>query len=153
MKTKNLYSKPIKDKDDLGRPPSNYKHPIKLQYAIDFLCKVRTPVFASLGGVVVKVTNDKKVKPQSERFNNHDDAGNQILIKHDNGEFSHYAHLSYHKVKVREGDVVKQGDLIGYSGNTGFSYKPHLHFSVIRFTGKSSDDFESLEIKWENKLT
>jgi murein DD-endopeptidase MepM/ murein hydrolase activator NlpD len=151
METKNIYSKPIRKEHDLGRPPSIYKHPPELEYAIDFICKIKTPIFASLEGKVVKVTNDKKVKPKSERFNNHDDAGNQILIQHANNEFSHYAHLSLHTIKVKEGDLVKQGDLIAYSGNTGFSYKPHLHFSVIRFIGKKPTDFESLEIKWKGK--
>lgn len=56
------------------------------------------------------------------------DAGNVIMIKHSDGHWSNYQHLS--KVGVKKGDNVVVGDVIGESGNTGYSFGPHLHFSI-----------------------
>ncbi|MET8714051.1 M23 family metallopeptidase [Streptomyces sp. NPDC004735] len=54
--------------------------------------------------------------------------GNAIVIKHANGKYSQYAHLS--KIDVKIGDRVKTGEKIGLSGNTGNSSGPHLHFEI-----------------------
>ncbi|WP_432106238.1 M23 family metallopeptidase [Streptomyces sp. bgisy091] len=54
--------------------------------------------------------------------------GNAIVIKHANGKYSQYAHLS--KIEVKVGDRVKTGDEIARSGNTGNSSGPHLHFEI-----------------------
>lgn len=54
--------------------------------------------------------------------------GNAIVIKHDNGRFSQYAHLS--KVGVKVGQKVSTGQEIARSGNTGNSSGPHLHFEI-----------------------
>lgn len=55
--------------------------------------------------------------------------GKWIAIDHGNGLVTLYGHLSKHRVKT--GDSVKRGDVIGLSGNTGYSTGPHLHFSVF----------------------
>ena len=145
MKTKNLYTIPLDLNDIVREDTSSPLHLGKLEHAIDFLCEERTLVYAAAEGVVVKVVNDKKEGGPDFPLT---DAGNEILIKHSNEEFSHYAHLKYHGVKVKVGDKVKTGCLLGNSGNTGFSYGPHLHFSVIKFIDPSRKDFESLEIQW-----
>ena len=54
--------------------------------------------------------------------------GNLIIIKHEDNMSTYYGHLSEYKVKV--GDKVKKGDIIGEVGNTGFSTGPHLHFEL-----------------------
>ncbi|MEV5159493.1 M23 family metallopeptidase [Streptomyces sp. NPDC053728] len=54
--------------------------------------------------------------------------GNAIVIKHANGKYSQYAHLS--EIDVKVGDRVKTGDKIALSGNTGNSSGPHLHFEI-----------------------
>ncbi|MFH0755214.1 MAG: peptidoglycan DD-metalloendopeptidase family protein [bacterium] len=54
--------------------------------------------------------------------------GNYIVISHNNGTQSVYGHLS--KVFVNEGDTVTQGQIIGFTGNTGRSTGPHLHFEI-----------------------
>lgn len=62
--------------------------------------------------------------------------GNVIVIRHNNGLETLYAHLSQRKVKP--GDHVEAGDLIGLGGNTGRSYGAHLHFE-IRYMGEAID--------------
>lgn len=54
--------------------------------------------------------------------------GNYVVIQHPNGTQTLYAHLS--SVVAREGSEVEQGQLIGYSGSTGKSTGPHLHFEI-----------------------
>lgn len=56
--------------------------------------------------------------------------GNYVKIKHNNGYSTLYAHLKYKSVKVKVGDMVKSGEVIGYMGNTGYSFGGHLHFEV-----------------------
>jgi murein DD-endopeptidase MepM/ murein hydrolase activator NlpD len=56
--------------------------------------------------------------------------GNEIVIAHEGGEHSRYAHLQPGKHRVRRGDPVKRGDVIGIAGNSGNSSQPHLHFQL-----------------------
>jgi len=58
-------------------------------------------------------------------------AGNHVIVEHDGGEFSFYAHLIRGSIPVSEGDVVRQGDRIGALGNSGNSDAPHLHFHLM----------------------
>lgn len=66
----------------------------------------------------------------------HASYGNVIVVRHNNGLETLYAHLSQRKVKP--GDHVEAGQLIGLGGNTGRSYGAHLHFEV-RFMGEAID--------------
>ncbi|MGW4997775.1 transglycosylase family protein [Streptomyces hydrogenans] len=63
--------------------------------------------------------------------------GYQIVVRHDDGRYSQYAHLS--AVSVREGQRVTGGQRIGRSGSTGNSSGPHLHFEVRTGPGYGSD--------------
>ncbi|GGJ46226.1 M23 family metallopeptidase [Streptomyces brasiliensis] len=86
----------------------------------DFAVPIGTNVVAAHGGTVVKAgPNGAGDGPAY---------GNAIVIKHGNGTYSQYAHLS--KVDVRMGQVVKTGQHIALSGNTGNSTGPHLHFEI-----------------------
>ena len=58
-------------------------------------------------------------------------AGNHVIIEHEGGEYSFYAHLIRGSIPVREGQAVKQGDRIGALGNPGSSDAPHLHFHLM----------------------
>jgi len=58
-------------------------------------------------------------------------AGNYVILKHPGGEYSFYAHLIPGSLKVRKGQKVKQGQVIGHLGNTGNSDCPHLHFHLM----------------------
>ncbi len=61
--------------------------------------------------------------------------GNHIIIRHPDGSVAQYWHLKQNGVLVNIGDTVKKGQYIGYSGNTGYSAFPHLHFQVLNTDG------------------
>ncbi len=56
--------------------------------------------------------------------------GNMVIIDHQNGEFSVLCHFKYQSIRVDVGDHVKQGDLLGFCGNTGNTSEPHIHFHL-----------------------
>lgn len=56
--------------------------------------------------------------------------GNYVKLRHDDGYYTLYAHMAYNTVKVKVGDKVKKGQVLGYMGNTGYSFGGHLHFEV-----------------------
>ncbi len=84
---------------------------------IDFKAPIGTPIIAAGDGIVMAVGNNGRVQ-----------YGRYVLIKHDNNLATLYAHLS--SQIVAEGDRVKTGQIIGYSGKTGYVTGPHLHFAV-----------------------
>ena len=88
---------------------------------VDFRASVGTPVKAMADGIIAG-TNDTDLQCSGVSF------GKLILIKYDNGLASTYGHLSLIKVSV--GDRVLRGQIVGYSGNTGYSTGPHLHVSI-----------------------
>lgn len=56
--------------------------------------------------------------------------GNYVKLKHDDGYYTLYAHMAYNTVRVKVGNKVKRGQILGYMGNTGYSFGGHLHFEV-----------------------
>lgn len=64
-------------------------------------------------------------------FNDTYTAGNYVRIKHESGVYSRYLHLVKGSLKVKVGQKVKAGTLLGMEGNTGYSYGTHLHFDVF----------------------
>ena len=58
--------------------------------------------------------------------------GNYILINHENGCKTRYAHLAYNTITVSKGDRVTKGQIIGYMGATGYAFGGHLHFEIIK---------------------
>lgn len=107
----------------------SFSHTGPDQYALDFRMPVGTPVHAARGGTIVKAKSDSSVGGSERRYQN---SANYILIRHTDGTLANYAHLKKDGSLVKVGQVVEAGDLIGYSGNTGFSSGPHLHFSVFK---------------------
>ncbi|WP_282942305.1 M23 family metallopeptidase [Paenibacillus sp. RC67] len=78
---------------------------------------------AAKQGTPIKATNDGIVALADSLYL----TGNSIYIDHGMGLFSQYAHMS--ELRVKTGDQVKRGDIIGLVGTTGFSTGPHLHFT------------------------
>jgi murein DD-endopeptidase MepM/ murein hydrolase activator NlpD len=84
---------------------------------------------ARAGKVHVVVESETKNSANSNDLCK-DGVGNYLVIKHSDGTFGTYWHLSHNGVLVNLGDKVKRGDIIAISGNTGTSSGPHLHFDV-----------------------
>ncbi len=97
------------------------------RYAIDFGMDERTPVHAARSGVVVDVEDDYEDGGLVESLKQR---ANLVLIRHDDGTIGSYGHLAKNGAFVRVGQRVAQGQMIGVSGNTGYSGGPHLHFEV-----------------------
>jgi len=93
---------------------------------IDFRASMGTKIKSTLGGIVEGTGNTDLVKGCFSY-------GKWVLVRHDNGLSTLYAHLSL--ISVNSGQRVKTGDIIGYSGNTGYSTGPHLHFGVYATQG------------------
>lgn len=89
----------------------------KFHNGIDFRAPIGTPIYAAEDGEVFAIGDNGRVQ-----------YGKFAVIKHNNNLATIYAHLS--RQIIKEGNSVKKGDVIGYSGNTGYSTGPHLHFGV-----------------------
>lgn len=112
---------------------SNSKLSHKNELAYDFKMKPGTKICAARGGIVTDVRADSDkggLKPENLSD------GNYIYIQHNDGSIACYWHLQKDGVLVKEGDRVEKGEVIGYSGNTGYSAFPHLHFQVNDASGK-----------------
>ncbi len=82
---------------------------------IDIPAPGGTPVFAAAQGTIGKAGFQKGW-------------GNLVVINHAEGHTSHYAHLD--AIRVKSGDAVKKGEVIGSVGSSGMSTGPHLHYEV-----------------------
>ena len=147
-KCKNNYRLPIKFKDVIlskKKLPSHTSQKLKnLGYAVDFLVPVGTSIYAAASGRVVWIKDDSKVGGESRK--KYWNLGNRIVLKHKNGEYTAYEHLKYKGARVKIGQKVRKGQLIGLSGNTGWStIGPHLHFEV--FNHPSKDESEGITLR------
>jgi murein DD-endopeptidase MepM/ murein hydrolase activator NlpD len=113
---------PVKN-EDLKHMASGFGYRIdpftkarKMHEGMDFTARTGTPIFATGDGVVKNADNSKS------------GYGNHIEINHGYGYLTLYGHLS--KYKVRAGQRVKRGDIIGFVGSTGRSQAPHCHYEV-----------------------
>jgi murein DD-endopeptidase MepM/ murein hydrolase activator NlpD len=95
----------------------------RMHYGLDIDLEVGDNVFAAFEGMV-----------RISQY--HSSYGNVVVVRHNNGLETLYAHLSQRK--VIPGDHVEAGDVIGFGGNTGRSYGAHLHFE-FRYKGQAFD--------------
>lgn len=137
---------------------SNYgwrTHPVqgerRFHSGIDLRAPMRTPVYATADGMV-----------EWAAYHQQSGLGNLVILRHNLGFNTYYGHLD--SVEVSGGTFVRQGDLIGYSGNTGLSSAPHLHYEVRHlhrrleprtFIEWNLDNYETLfeketQVKWES---
>ncbi|WP_289053963.1 peptidoglycan DD-metalloendopeptidase family protein [Carboxylicivirga marina] len=119
------YHAPIK-KENLKRIGSGYGmriHPIykekRMHNGVDYVAPINTDILAIGDGVVRKVNQDFVKGKGHGRF---------VIVDHENGYSSLYSQLNAYKVK--EGQKVKQGDVVGLLGSSGISTGPHLHLEI-----------------------
>lgn len=97
------------------------RHPVlggyRFHEGIDIANSTGTPVYATADGVVSKAQTANGW-------------GKVVNIDHTDGYMTLYAHL--HSIRVKAGDVVGKGQIIGLMGNTGMSTGPHLHYGIYR---------------------
>ena len=105
--------------------------------ALDFYMPIGTPVYAAREGIVYSYKDNSKKGGPSSGYRRQ---ANYIIIKHSDGSFGCYWHLQHNGVVTKTGKVQK-GQLIGYSGNTGFVLVPHLHFTVKKALNYNKDSF------------
>ena len=110
---------------DLKRMASGYGYRIDpftkrrtMHFGMDFSAKTGTPVYATGDGKIMRADN------RAVGFGNH------VRIDHGFGYVSIYAHMS--KIEVKRGYKVKRGDIIGYVGNKGRSFAPHIHYEIVK---------------------
>ena len=97
-----------------------------------------TPVIAAMSGTVVSSAEGGTGSCVNGNIECGGGYGNYIIIQHTDGNYTLYAHMATNSVTVKEGDTVKQGQVIGYVGSTGKSTGGHLHFEV-RVGGNDSN--------------
>lgn len=114
-------------------------------YALDFAMNECSPVLAVTSGRVIEIKKDSN---QGGPDVSYASDANYIHIDHGHGAYGVYLHLCQGCVFVEPGDLVARGDLIGLSGNTGWSTQPHLHFQMNSFVTMSSyrKSFEDIRI-------
>jgi murein DD-endopeptidase MepM/ murein hydrolase activator NlpD len=98
-------------------------------YAVDIPMPEGTPVLAARAGVVV----------QAEWRNG------IVRVRHEDGTIATYVHFMHAGVVVEEGEQAEAGKLLGYSGTTGFSTGPHLHFGVTRLE-RAGETWEEVSV-------
>lgn len=132
-KTKENFILPIKGPitSDYGYREDPMDKRKVFHYGIDIDAKENTEVLSSYSGKIKDLGEDVTL-------------GKYILIDHGEGIETKYCHLN--KINVKKGDSIEKGHVIAYSGNTGKSTAPHLHFEFM-YMGDSKDPKEFIDMK------
>ncbi len=124
---------------------SSFSHTGLEAFAIDIDMPIGTPVHAARAGVVARVEESHTKGCWEDGCGKY---ANYIVILHSDGTTGEYYHLDKNGAIVSVGDSVSQGQKIGYSGNTGHSTMPHLHFAVYRATHWG--DTQSIPVRFQS---
>ncbi|MEA2091801.1 MAG: M23 family metallopeptidase [Campylobacterota bacterium] len=102
---------------------------------LDMRAKMKTPVYATADGIV-----------EYAGYHKRSGFGNLVILQHNYGFRAYFGHLN--KIVIKSGKFVKKGDLIAYTGNSGMSSGPHLHYE-LRFIQRAVNPFYF--VKWNIK--
>ena len=105
---------------------------VQSAYAVDIPMPVGTAIHAARSGVVMDVAGDFFEGGMSEEML---ERANYVCVMHDDGTMAIYAHLELETVQYPIGKRVERGQVLAYSGDTGFSSGPHLHFAIQKNFG------------------
>ncbi|MBI4140637.1 M23 family metallopeptidase [Candidatus Woesearchaeota archaeon] len=145
-RSKYKYGLPFRKEAQAQAVSDTKVHYGKLKFAIDFVMPEDSPVLAARDGIVVDYKKNSKTGGNDPKLANE---ANYITLQHEDNEFSQYVHLKHQGILVKKGQTVQNGQVIGLSGNTGYSTEPHLHFVVFQRYGAKEEDWESIEIEFE----
>jgi murein DD-endopeptidase MepM/ murein hydrolase activator NlpD len=123
----------------------SFTHVGKWRFAFDFWMPSGTPIRAARSGSVIRAIEHFSEGGVDERLKKR---ANAIFILHEDGTIARYLHLKLGGAHVEVGDRVAAGDLIGFSGNTGYSQNPHLHFDVIRVD--EDLEWQTVDVRFAN---
>ena len=112
-----------------GATHSNH---VQSEYAVDIPMPIGTAIYAVRSGVVMDVAGDFFEGGASEEML---EQANFVRVLHDDGTMAVYAHLELETVRYPIGKRVERGQILAFSGNTGFSTGPHLHFVIQKNFG------------------
>ena len=125
------------------------------RYSTDFLLPEGTEITASREGIVtkVKINGNKNYseKDSKKGENAYKKDMNEIEIRHSDGTYASYCHLKHKDAFVKVGNKVEQGQIIGLSGNTGWSSAPHLDFTVFK-KNVNGLKVKSIKVKFADKI-
>lgn len=145
---KNKYALPLRLKDITHwHKRASPAHIGKLKHSLDFYAPEGTQIRAALDGKVVWLKNNSKAGGCNKK--KYWGEGNRIVLKHKNNEYSAYEHNKYKSAKVKVGQKVRQGQIIALTGNTGWTYSPHLHFEVFTKPDKWKSEGETLQVSFK----
>lgn len=116
------------------------------RYSFDFDLPIGTPVLAARDGVVFEVQDGYGEGGTRES----DEQGNMVVVWHADGTFALYGHLRK-GVCAREGESVRAGDFLGWSGNSGYTSGPHLHFGVA-VASDAGAEMQTIPIQFEGDV-
>lgn len=130
--TSHIYTLPYpKGKAHLMVQGYNSRFSHRGRLGLDFKMKRGSPVAAARNGVVTALQESYTKGGASPRYFRQ---ANSVTVQHSDGTMAIYGHLQHNGVVVNVGDAVRKGQVIAYSGSTGYSAFPHLHFAVWRPT-------------------
>ncbi len=116
------------------------------RFAFDFEMPIGTPVLAARDGIVLRVVDGFPPGAFRERYRYR---SNGVFVLHPDGTIGDYGHLSA-GIPVEEGTRVEAGDLLGLSGNSGYTSGPHLHFAVS--VQRPRAEPQSIEIRFRGDV-
>nr|WP_276978096.1 M23 family metallopeptidase [Ferrimicrobium acidiphilum] len=139
------FSLPLRRETILGKSSSlSPAHVSPLKNSIDFFCELETPVYAAADGLVIDCKFDGARAGKTKVA---EPWGNFVEVRHRDDTYSEYEHLAFSAYPlVKIGDYVKRGQLIAYTGATGWlaGLKPHLHFMVGKY------NYSTVRIAWKD---
>ena len=128
-----------------GGPVSTHTEPGSL-YAVDIPMPEDTPIVAARAGTVIYTEFAHTKGGMTQEM---EGEANVVLIQHADGTRAVYAHLAPGGVLVTPGQQVREGEVIGLAGNTGFSSGPHLHFAIQQVRASERGfTYESIPFKF-----